>query len=166
MLAGVFTKGSLDQLRSHGFQVVYYSYESVIAAFAKAGIDAAFGESTPDVDLQAKIDAFKALSEAKKRRLVKAFRELRRGELDQFLASLRASLRRAVLHVSIVPLHGAPRELGSLDEAIAFLTAYREKAASQPFVRYEVSVRYNNGDQVRGDFQEKGAAISFLRAMS
>ncbi|HXT58279.1 MAG TPA: hypothetical protein VN699_06570, partial [Pirellulales bacterium] len=114
----------------------------------------------------AKIDAFNALSEAKKRRLVKAFRELRRGELDQFLASLRASLGRTVLHVSIAPLHGAPRELSTLDDAIAFLMAYREKAASRPFVRYEVSVRYSNGNQVRGDFTDKAAAITFLRAMT
>lgn len=166
VLAGVFTKGSLDQLRSHGFRVVYYSYESVVAAFAKAGIDAAFDESTPDAELQRKIEAFKALSEARKSRLVKAFRELRRGEMDEFLTALEASLRRSVLHVSITPLHAAQHELATLDEAIAFLASYREAAASRPFIRYEVSVRYSNGDQVRGDFHEKTAAIDFLRAMA
>ena len=73
---------------------------------------------------------------------------------------------RAVSYLSIIPVYEAPRDLRTPDEAIAFLTGYREPTPSPPFVRYEVSVRYNKGDQVRGDFQEKGAAISFLRAMS
>jgi hypothetical protein len=29
--------------------------------------------------------------------------------------------------------------------------------------RYEVEVRYNNGDEVRGQFRDKSAAIEFLR---
>ena len=166
VLAGVFTKGSLDQLRSHGFHVVYYSYESVIAAFAKAGIEAAFDESTPDEEIQRRLDAFDSLSDAKKRRLVKAFRNLRRGELDEFLTALETSLRRSVSLVSIAPLHGTWHEVGTLEEAIDFLTSYRENAASRPFMRYEVSVRYSNGDQIRGDFHEKAAAIDFLRTIT
>jgi hypothetical protein len=34
VLAGVFTTGSLEQLRSLGFQVLYFPYETLIAAFA------------------------------------------------------------------------------------------------------------------------------------
>jgi hypothetical protein len=47
VLAGVFTDGSLNQLRSHGFAVLYFPYESIIAAFAASGIDAAFDETRP-----------------------------------------------------------------------------------------------------------------------
>src|SRR4030066_1919724 len=48
VLAGVFTEGSLDQLRSLGFHVLYFPYESLVAAFQLEGIDVAFDESTPD----------------------------------------------------------------------------------------------------------------------
>src|SRR3989338_7558643 len=46
VLAGVFTEGSLDQLRSLGFQVLYFPYESLVAAFQSEGIDMAFDEDT------------------------------------------------------------------------------------------------------------------------
>jgi len=44
VLAGVFTQGALTQLRSLGFSVLYFSYETVIKAFAKFGINASFEE--------------------------------------------------------------------------------------------------------------------------
>ena len=44
VLAGVFTEGSLDQLRSLGFQVLYFPYESLVAAFQSEGIDIAFDD--------------------------------------------------------------------------------------------------------------------------
>lgn len=48
VLAGVFTKGSLEQLRSLGFEVLYFPYESIVKAFQSQGIDIAFDERTPD----------------------------------------------------------------------------------------------------------------------
>ena len=48
VLAGVFTEGSLRQLRSHHFAVVYVPYESIVRAFGEVGVDASFDEHTPD----------------------------------------------------------------------------------------------------------------------
>src|SRR5436190_1969157 len=42
VLAGVFTQGALTQLSSSGFCVLYFSYETVIKAFRKFGINAEF----------------------------------------------------------------------------------------------------------------------------
>ena len=67
VLGGVFTEGSLNQLRSHGFTVLYFPYKSVIGAFAFAGIDAAFDEDTPDSQLLRKVKQYQKLSAAKKR---------------------------------------------------------------------------------------------------
>jgi hypothetical protein len=41
VLAGEFTDGSLNQLKSHGFGVLYFPYATVVKAFGKFGIDAA-----------------------------------------------------------------------------------------------------------------------------
>lgn len=32
-------------------------------------------------------------------------------------------------------------------------------------MRYEVGVRYNNGDEIRGQFGDKVTAIAFLRGL-
>jgi hypothetical protein len=103
VLAGVFTEGSLQQLRSHGFGILYFPYESIVKAFAKTDIDASFDEDTADHVLQEKVDAYAALSD------------------------------------------------------------------SQPaveFTRYEVSVRYSNGDRITGDFEDKARAIAFLKGLA
>jgi hypothetical protein len=48
ILAGVFTQGSLDQLRSRDFQVVYLPYDAIVDAFVAVGIDASFDEHTKE----------------------------------------------------------------------------------------------------------------------
>lgn len=54
ILAGDYTKASLDQLRSLGLQVLYFPYPLVIEAFRQVGVDADYGEETPDKALAAK----------------------------------------------------------------------------------------------------------------
>jgi hypothetical protein len=46
VLAGAFTSASLTQLRSLNFNVLYFPYESLTAAFQSQGIDIVFDEST------------------------------------------------------------------------------------------------------------------------
>jgi hypothetical protein len=51
----------------------------------------------------------------------------------------------------------------SVEEAIEFIEAYDEEDGSQPFVRYEIRVVYNNGNKIEGQFEDKNSAIQFLR---
>ena len=55
---------------------------------------------------------------------------------------------------------GGPR---SAADAIAFIEAFDESKPDVPFTRYEVGVRYSNGDEIRGQFQDKVSAVAFLR---
>ena len=48
VLAGVFTKGALNQLQTSGFVVLYFSYETVVKAFRRFGVDAGFNEQTSE----------------------------------------------------------------------------------------------------------------------
>ncbi|MCH8852643.1 MAG: DNA methylase [Planctomycetes bacterium] len=166
VLAGDFTRGSLTQLRSHGFQILYYPYETIIEAFAIANIDAHFDEGTPDADLQEKVDAFEALSESRKQQIAKKLRDLMQRELALFVGSLKETLERSVKRVRIVPLHGSPHDLASIDDAVAFIEAFDEASSNNPFVRYELDVLYTNGDAIRGEFRDKADAIRFLSALS
>ena len=52
--------------------------------------------------------------------------------------------------------------LQSPAEAIAFIEAFDESRPYEPFTRYEVGVRYSNGDEIRGQFKDKMSAVAFL----
>lgn len=165
VLAGVFTDGSLNQLRSHGFNVVYFPYESVVAAFASVGIDAAFDEDTPDSVLLRKVKAYERLKVAQRRRIAAHLRDTHRTQVNAFTSALRVTLTRRIASVYVLPLHGSARTLGGVAEAIDFIESFEESKPNSLFIRYEVGVRYNNGDEIRGQFRDKATAIAFLRGM-
>ncbi len=53
----------------------------------------------------------------------------------------------------------------SVAQAMAFIESFDESKPCGPFTRYEIGVRYNNGDEIRGQFNDKATAITFLRGM-
>jgi hypothetical protein len=165
VLAGVFTEGSLNQLRSLGFNVVYFPYESVVAAFASVGIDAAFDEDTPDSHLKRKVTQYGKLKAADRERIAAFSRDRHKADMVTFSAALRTTLTRSIMSVYVLPLHGSPRMLGDVAEAIAFIEAFDESKPCEPFTRYEVGVRYSNGDEIRGQFKDKATAVVFLRGI-
>ena len=161
----VFTEGSLKQLKSHGFSILYLPYESIVEAFAAGGIDAAFDERTPDEELQTKVDAYEGLSGKRKRKIVTSLKRKHQTEFDNFIESLEASLTRKLVQVFIATLHGPTRKVKSIDAAIRFIENYDESQPASGFVRYEIHARYSNGDRITGDFKQKRTAIAFLKSM-
>jgi hypothetical protein len=144
--------------------VLYFPYESLLAAFAEAGIDAAFDEDTADAVLLRKVKAYEKLKPARRERIARFLRDRRKADLDVFTSSLRVALTRSVIAVYVLPLHGAARTLADVPEAIAFIESFDESKPCNPFTRYEVGVRYGNGDEIRGEFKDRTTAIAFLRA--
>lgn len=71
-------------------------------------------------------------------------------------------MTRQISIVRIVPLHGSAVECASVQEAIHFVRAYHEETAPGPLVKYEIQVRYDNGDRVDAQFQRRQDAIEFL----
>lgn len=59
-------------------------------------------------------------------------------------------------------LSDAPRDVA---EAIAYIESFDESKPCPPFTRYEVGVRYSNGNEIRGQFNDKPTAVAFLRRM-
>jgi hypothetical protein len=165
VLAGVFTQGSLDQLRSNGFTVLYFPYASMVAAFAVVGINADFDEATPDRELGRKVRQYMKLTAKQRERIATFLRDRHKTDLDGFTASMRVALARKIESIYVLPLHGLPRTLTNVAEAIAFIEVFDESRPDAPFTRYEVGVRYSNGDEIRGQFKDKATAIAFLRGM-
>ena len=96
VLAGVFTAGSIQQLRSHGFGVLYFPFKSIVAAFAKVGIDAHFDEDSTDRSVAAKVKAYQELSAAQRRKIIGALRRLHRADFETFFDELEVCLTRSV----------------------------------------------------------------------
>jgi hypothetical protein len=166
VLAGDFTEGSLKQLKSLGFQVLYFKYDDIVNSFASVGIDASFDEETPDEDMYPKIRAWEYLPDVKRELLVKKIMESQPINLQQFVDSLNKSVTRTIELVRILPLFGKNYEWHTVDEAISFIQRYDEDATSCHIIKYEVEIRYNTGDTIRCEFAEKETAIQFLNGYS
>ncbi len=59
-------------------------------------------------------------------------------------------------------IHPMIHEWSDPSSAIAFLESEKQNNALRQFFRYEVEVRFLNGDKVQGCFQTKDGAIEFL----
>ncbi len=165
VLAGVFTKGSIQQLESNGFGVLYFTFEDIVAAFAKQGIDARFDENTPDSDVQKKVNAFESLPTEAKELIAEELKKQRNKEVGRFARELKRVLSRKLKRVVVFPLHGKSHEVCSIDDAISYINRYEENSKVSSFVRYEIIIQYTNGDEVRGDFVSKTDAIKFLNSV-
>jgi len=163
VLAGVFTDGSLTQIRSSGFEVVLFPYKSIVDAFASVGINAAFDEGTPDADVEKTIKKIKNLNAKKWAALRGNLTTSNEGLLTQFIGSLQKVLDRRIAKIIAIPLHGSKMVFGSAPEAIAFVEGYNEKVMKDGmFRKYEIIVRYTNGDKIDAEFNDKKGAIEFL----
>ena len=166
ILGGVFTAGALDQFRSHGFSIAYCPYTSVIDAFASQGIDVSSEEDSSAAELGAKVDALNHLSTDRRNLIADEIRRLHVDQFDCFFRSLRDSLARVVERVVVLPLSGIVREFNRIDDAICFIADHDEAASATDFVRYELTVRYSNGDNIQGCFARREDTIRFLRSFS
>jgi hypothetical protein len=163
IVAGEFTAGSLKQLRSKGFVVLYFSYDSVVQAFASVGIDASFKEKTTDKEFKEKLRAWKALPLKDQEHIIKVLFMLEEKHVQAFEEAMHASFSRGIEGVTFIALRGKTFHAVTIKEAINLLTQYEEGSNdSVPFVRYEIEVRYSNGDKVHANFQGKGDALQFL----
>ena len=113
VLAGVFTEGSIEQLRSLGFHVLYFPYETFVTAFAEEGIDIHFDENTPDEVFRASADHIEGAPDSDldsiKERLILA----NQGQINDFFAALNHRLGRNVARVLVIPLYGRSMQFAS-----------------------------------------------------
>ncbi len=162
ILAGEFTQGSLDQLASLNFNVVYLPYESVVKAFAHVGIDTAFEEDTSDAKFKSCIEEIEGLSEKARDKLKKHLLDANKNGFEDFFKKLAHKLDRLVQRVIVVPLFGKPVEYKSITDALTFIEHFKQDAGSGDFQKYEVLLTFTNGDEVKAMFASKERAVEFL----
>ncbi len=162
ILAGVFTKGSLDQLKSVGFEVVYLPYETIVDAFTAVCIDVSFDEETSDAVFADCIAQIESLAPDKRALLKKLLYDANGAVFDAFFMRLRKKLDRAITRVAVLPLFGGPNDFTSTEAALGFVNGFKAGAAAGDFRKYEVSVGFSNGDEIKGIFTTKEQVKAFL----
>jgi hypothetical protein len=163
ILAGVFTDGALNQLKSLGFHILFFPYESIVEAFQKVGIDASFDEDTPEKEFRKKLSRWKATSKKAKRGVAAQLIERHKKDIDGFLSALDNTVKRCIERIVVIPLHGRETECSSVGEAIAFLSSYESAHIHAAIYKYEIQIRYSSGDKITAEFAEKTAALEFLK---
>ena len=165
VLAGDFTEGSLDQLRSHEFNLVYCPYDAIMHAFEGEGLDMSSDEDTSEADLWRKIDAFERLTSDRCERIEARIRDLHVDQLRPFFEALRRCLDRRIESIFVLPLSGTSSTFSSVKDAVRFVSGYDQSTPASEFVYFELNIRYSNRDEIRGTFREKKRAIDFLRSL-
>ena len=166
VLAGRWTVGALQQMRSSGLAILHIPYRDMVAVFSSAGVDIDSEETTPDVDLQAQVDAWESLEERQRAAVGQAIRDCSPEKFLAFSSALEATILRAVDRVTVLPLHGIAITVATVVEAIRVVDSYAAPTATPELVRFEVVVRYSNGDRVSGEFASRADAMDFLRTFA
>jgi len=163
VLGGVFTSAALEQLRTVGCVVAYFPYETILKAFAHANIDASSEEDTPDSEFTAKVRAWEALKADQRQDIAQSLVAVNDAQMRVFMESLRLIATRQIVEIQVLPLHGSMAEFSTVGDALSFLGGYDTTAQAQPLVKYEIQLRYNNGNRITAEFTDTLSADQFLR---
>jgi len=162
VLGGVFTDGALTQMRSLGFTILYFPYEMILATFTEFDIDASSEEDTADSEFQRRVDQFDALSRSTREELATQLMRENATQVEEFINELTRTVSRRIERIVVLPLHGSPEQLPGIDAAINFIRSYDTQDGAKPIKRYEIQIRYSNGDVIEGRFADKEGAVEFL----
>ena len=110
------------------------------------------------------MEALERLPQGRRKAVWQAILDAEPAQIREFVARLERVITRQIRSVSIMPLHGLTVEKHSVSEAIAYLEGYPERETARPLVRYELAIRYDNGDRIECSFQDRDSALDFLRS--
>lgn len=166
VVAGEFTQSALAQLESLGFRVLYFDYETVMAAFSIIGIDAATEEDTPEDEIEQKIKAWHSLTDSEQSAVTMALFESIDKDVLEFTAALRHAFGRLIERIMILPLFGKDVEFSGVADAMRFLDVGIHSRRADDLAKIEIEVLYTNGDVVRGQFTSAVGAREFLLSVA
>jgi hypothetical protein len=162
VVAGVFTIGSLEQMKSVGFEVLYLPYGTIVNAFASAGIDTQFDESTPDEMFSQCVEQIEGLSGESREAIKEKLLGDNNDRITEFFSALERRLDRMIERIVVIPTFGNEYAFESMDQALRFLDGFDETNKDGSFQRYEVIVRFSNGDEIKGSFNSKERTKEFM----
>ncbi len=167
VLAGEFTKNSLNQLESEGFKLLYFSINAIEDAFASQGVDAHWDEDTSESELQSRVEQLEALTEIQLQLIGDYLINNNTKQWKIFSTCIQNALERTLESISIISLFGNPKIFYNIQDACAYILE-EEKSVTftkDSFYRYEIVVKYSNGDKIDMQFKEKQTALAHLNQL-
>ena len=165
-LAGVFTEAAIEQMKSAGFSVSLFPYDTIVEAFSTVDVDVSFDEQTEDTRFANIVEEIEALGEKEWGIVKDRLLSLNESQIHGFLTALDKALGKRIDRLYLIPLHGCVYEFRTIDELESFLREYKGDEANLPLVKYEVFVKYTNGSEIRSQFHEKEEICAFLEYIS
>lgn len=162
VLAGNYTASSLQQLRSHGFTVLYIPYDIVVESFARLGINIAFDEQTQDDEYRRASQLIDTLGVEDVDRIRTYIAAACVSEINSFMDRLEAVLRRHIVEITVVSAWGDSHTVSTVVEARDLLASLDTTNPRGVFMRFEITVKYSNGDLIRAEFADRYGVADFL----
>jgi len=161
-LAGIFTSSAINQLKSTGFKVLYFEYNTITESFRRSGLNVCFDEDTPDKIFSDANSFIERMTPSKRDKLKHYLIQSNKSGFDKFFEELSESLDRIISQIIIIPLHGNEKIFSSPGDAVQFLNDYNESSNEGKFRHYEIRVSYSNGDEIKATFNTKNSVKDFL----
>ena len=164
ILAGEYTAGGKNQLASHGITVFHVPFRTLADCFFRQGVDLDYPEDASDEHKRSIIARWESLSEGQFAAVKQSLWAAIADDYSEFRTTLVKSLVRQVKSVVILPLYGSKLQFRSVPNAIAGLSRLDTKQPTHgSFVKFEVQLRFSDGDRIEGSFHAKHQALDFLR---
>lgn len=109
------------------------------------------------------MDQWKALSVDDQSKVRESLLKTNDQGVQHFKDTLEKVISRQIEVVYVSPVHGAPIEVATIEDAVRLIESHDETKAVGELVRYEVIVRFNNGNEVSGRFNYKASTVEFLK---
>lgn len=167
VLAGEFTESSLNQMRSEGFRLLYFSIEAIENAFASQGVHSHWDEDTSEEELQSKIEQMEALSKEQLQLIGDSLILHSEEQWLDFQQCLRNALERMIESILITSLFGVSKKFSNIQDACNYIVS-DEKVSSftkDTFYGYKIIVTYSNGDKIDMESKEQQHALTRLRQL-
>lgn len=161
VLAGEFTKNSITQLESQGFYVLHFSYKEICDLYSTIGVSINWEESTPDKEIEKIATQITKLTPTQYKELQSIFFKKHKDALNTLAKTVIEALNQEIVQIIVVPIHGKPQVLATVDDAVDYIRSYDEKSKA-PILRYEIAVRYSDGDEYTMKCKNKLKAIQYL----
>jgi hypothetical protein len=167
ILAGEFTEPAKTQLTSQGIAVLHIPFDTIADAFAAVGIDLRYAETAGNEVKLLAIDKWGALGDNEIVQVADAVRGAAASQYSPFMGDLEAAVSSMVESVWILRLFGERVLFPSVHAAISALEGFQiDSRGPTPFVRFEVGIRYSNGERIEGRFCAKDRALEFLAKLA
>jgi len=164
ILAGEYTEGGKKQLTSHNINVLHIPFAVLAESFKKHGVDLGYPESAGNDRKRSIIRRWEGLSKQHIKQVENHLKAAIEKEYSAFKNVLEKSLLRTIEAVVILPLYSSELVFASVNEAIQTLADLKdEQPAARKFIKYEIQIRFGNGDRVDGTFHSKDKALEFLK---